>query len=224
MFYRLYRRIIDWARYAEGIPSLLMRLVLAPVLIIAGFNKLGLSSADVVFPDVLLAKPGVIEWFGNAEWGLGLPYPDLLAFLAGWTEFLGGWLLLIGLLTRLVAVPLMITMLVAALSVHWHNGWFAVAPSNPDTSAARVLAWLNVPGAAESLDNSVEVRKRLDKINELLDENGYPEYLYEKGRPVILNNGIEFAAIYFIMLLALFFYGGGRYVSLDYWLVKRISR
>ncbi|HEX5635541.1 MAG TPA: DoxX family protein, partial [Gammaproteobacteria bacterium] len=31
-------------------------------------------------------------------------------------------------------------------------------------------------------------------------------------------NGIEFAATYLIMLLVLFFYGAGRYVSADYWL------
>lgn len=47
--------------------------------------------------------------------------------------------------------------------------------------------------------------------------------LYEKGKPVILNNGIEFSAIYFVMLLSLFFTGGGRFVSLDYWLTKKIE-
>ncbi|MEF1306676.1 AraC family transcriptional regulator, partial [Vibrio owensii] len=40
----------------------------------------------------------------------------------------------------------------------------------------------------------------------------------------MLNNGMEFAATYFVMLLVLFFYGGGRYVSLDYWLRKPFSR
>jgi putative oxidoreductase len=38
----------------------------------------------------------------------------------------------------------------------------------------------------------------------------------------VLNNGIEFAATYFIMLLALFFIGAGRYVSLDYWIARRL--
>jgi putative oxidoreductase len=38
---------------------------------------------------------------------------------------------------------------------------------------------------------------------------------------MILNNGIEFAATYFVMLLALFFMGGGRWVSLDDWLRRR---
>jgi len=41
---------------------------------------------------------------------------------------------------------------------------------------------------------------------------------------VILNNGIEFAATYFIMLLALFFIGAGRYFSMDYWIRRGFMR
>ena len=37
---------------------------------------------------------------------------------------------------------------------------------------------------------------------------------------MVLNNGIEFTVTYLIMLAVLFFYGGGRLVSLDYWLAK----
>jgi uncharacterized membrane protein YphA (DoxX/SURF4 family) len=40
------------------------------------------------------------------------------------------------------------------------------------------------------------------------------------GDPVALNNGIEFTVTYAIMVLVLFFFGGGRYVSLDYWIGK----
>lgn len=46
-------------------------------------------------------------------------------------------------------------------------------------------------------------------------EHGNYDWLTSSGSVVILNNGIEFAATYFVMLLALFFMGGGRYVSLD---------
>ena len=42
--------------------------------------------------------------------------------------------------------------------------------------------------------------------------------LIELGSPVLLNNGIEFAATCILMLLVLFFIGGGRYVSIDDWL------
>jgi len=51
-----------------------------------------------------------------------------------------------------------------------------------------------------------------------LQEQGNYEWLTAKGSVAILNNGIEFAATYFLMLLVLLFWGGGRYVSLDYYL------
>lgn len=44
---------------------------------------------------------------------LGLPLPKLNAIMAGSTECLGGLLLLLGLGSRLVSVPLMFTMIVA---------------------------------------------------------------------------------------------------------------
>ena len=45
---------------------------------------------------------------------LGLPAPKFQAFLAGSTECFGGLLLLIGLGSRLISVPLMFTMIVAS--------------------------------------------------------------------------------------------------------------
>ncbi len=210
--------------YADGLPALLFRLILAPVMIIAGFNKLALSGETDGFFSYFLADASVVQWFGNSEWGLGLPFPDLLAFLAGWSEFLGGWFLLFGLFTRLVSIPLMFTMVVAATTVHWHNGWFAIAPSNPTTSSAQVLDWLSIPGAKESLENSLEVQERIGKIRGIVEEHGFTDYLYEKGKPSIINNGIEFSAIYFAMLLSLFFVGGGRYVSVDYWLMRAVVK
>ena len=205
----------------DFLSPLLFRLILAPTMIIAGLNKLNLANTEVSFLSRFLADENVVSWFGNTEWGLGLPFPDLLAFLAGWTEFLGGWLLLLGLFTRLVSIPLIFTMLVAITSVHWHNGWFAVAPSSGDASPATVLNWFNIEAAQQSLENSNEVSQRLSKINEIIETHGFPGYLLEKGSVAILNNGIEFAAIYLAMLLSLLFTGAGRFVSLDYWIFKR---
>ncbi|MBQ4832328.1 DoxX family protein [Pseudoalteromonas sp. MMG010] len=214
----LYQVSIKKLSFLDGVPALLLRLILAPVMIIAGFNKLAMSGEPTGFIDFFLASNDVIQWFGNSEWGLGLPFPSLLAFLAGWSEFIGGWLLLFGLFTRLVSIPLMFTMVVAATTVHWHNGWFAVAPTNPTTSAAQALEWFAIPGAKESLENSLAVKQRMTIIRDIVQEHGNTQYLYEKGNPVILNNGIEFSAMYFAMLLSLFFTGGGRFVSFDYWL------
>lgn len=218
----LYNRILNNFQFLDGLPSLLIRLILAPVMIIAGFNKLALSGDVTHLHQYFLASNDIVAWFGNNEWGLGLPMPSVLAFLAAWTEFLGGIFLLLGLFTRLTAIPLMITMVVAATTVHASNGWFAVTPTDASTSPARVLNWLSIPGSEASLVNSDEASERLTKMRELLETHGYTEYLYEKGKPVILNNGIEFSAIYFVMLLSLFFVGGGRYVSLDYWLTRKV--
>lgn len=165
-----------------------------------------------------------VAWFGNPDWGLGLPFPAVMAFLATAAELVGGFFLLAGLATRYFAVPLMITMLVAAFSVHWDNGWFAIAPSNPETSMAQPLAAVGIPAAQQSLENSEEVGKRVTAARGLLREHDQYGWLTEKGSFVILNNGIEFAATYFIMLLVLFFHGAGRYLSLDYWIAKRLRQ
>ncbi|MCC1496350.1 DoxX family protein [Alcanivorax sp. 1008] len=207
LFSRLHS-LFNHTRRLDFLAPLLLRLFLAPVMIAAGWQKAGSFESTVA-------------WFGNDDWGLGLPFPALLAALAIATELFGGILLLVGLATRYVAVPLMITMLVAALSVHWQNGWFAVAPSNPQTSMARPLAVLGIPAAQRSLENSAEVGQRLQAAKGLLREHGNYSWLTEKGSFVVLNNGIEFAATYFVMLLALFFYGAGRWLSMDYWIERR---
>jgi uncharacterized membrane protein YphA (DoxX/SURF4 family) len=184
----LYDQVLALLKPADGLPLLLMRLYLVPVFWMAGSNKLA-AFADTA------------EWFGNPDWGLGLPFPTLLAGLATGTELAGAALLLLGLGTRIIAIPLMVTMVVAALTVHWDNGWAAIAESTD-------------PGVAE----------RLERIRDILQTHGNYDWLTAKGPIVILNNGIEFAATYFIMLLALMFYGGGRYVSLDFWLHRWLRR
>lgn len=218
--FKKYKVMVKWLDSLSGLAPLLFRLILAPALIIAGYSKLGLSGEWETWVQAVLADPNVVAWFGNSDWGLGLPFPHVLAFSVGWIEFLGGWLILIGLATRITAVPLLLIMLVAAVTVHWDNGWFAITPTDPDTSAARVLAWLDVPGAQQSLENSVQANERLSRMRSILDEYGFPDYLYETGKPVILNNGIEFSAIYFAMLLSLLFTGGGRFTSIDYYIKK----
>ncbi|WP_462158343.1 HvfX family Cu-binding RiPP maturation protein [Pseudoalteromonas sp. GB56] len=224
MFHRtasFYENTLERIQFLDGIPSLLMRLILAPVMIIAGYSKLNLGNDSLPWLERILADPNVVAWFGNADWGLGLPFSELLAFAAGWTEFLGGWLLLLGLFTRLVTIPLMITMIVAITMVHWDYGWFAITPTDTQTSPAKVLNWIGIEQAQESLDNSAAAGVRLDSIKEIVAEHGRPQYLYDRGNIVILNNGIEFASIYFVMLTSLFFVGGGRFVSLDYFLKPR---
>lgn len=176
-------------RHLDGLPPLLMRLYLAPVMMQAGWMKLANFESTV-------------NWFGNPDWGLGLPFPELMVILAGGAELIGGLLLIPGLAVRWFSVPLMITMLVAAVTVHWQNGWLAIADAS---------SWL----ANDRVQASTE---QLQRGREILRTHGNFSWLTQNGNFVILNNGIEFAATYFIMFLTLFYTGAGRYVSLDYWI------
>jgi uncharacterized membrane protein YphA (DoxX/SURF4 family) len=186
--------MLDATRKVDFLGPLALRLYLVPVFWIAGTNKLS-------------AMNNVIEWFGNQAWGLGLPFPTVMAWLAVSAEVLGAIALLVGLATRWFTVPLMATMLVAAFSAHAKNGWQAVAdPRSPFPNA-------NVEGAME----------RLDKARDLLKDHGNYEWLTETGNFVISNNGMEWAITYFVMLLALFFTGAGK-LSLDHLIAQRFGR
>ncbi len=190
----IHQAVFNRAAFLEGIAPLLLRLYLIPIFWMAGSNKIDFNT--------LMPYDATVQWFGNPEWGLGLPLPTLMAFLAGWTEILGAILLTAGLAVRWIAVPLMITMAVAAGTAHWENGWQAIA----DPSA---------PFANERVMESAE---RLDRAKAILREHGNYSWLTGRGSLAVLNNGIEFAVTYFLMLLSLFFTGGGRYTSVDDWL------
>lgn len=92
----------------QWLPLLSLRLVLA-----YGFYgpaKMKLASiADIA------------SWFEE----IGIPLPHVNAYLATGTEVLGVVLLALGLGTRLIAIPLIVTMLVAIATVHWANGFEA---------------------------------------------------------------------------------------------------
>ena len=202
------QNILDRFRSLDFLGPLSLRLYLSPIFIAVGLHKF-MNIEDIA------------SWFGNPDWGLGLPAPTLMAYLAAGTELFGGLALLFGIAVRWFTIPLMITMLVATFSVHWDHGWFAVAPGNPETSTAKPLAdYLGIEAAKRSLENSKEVGKRVSAAKSLLEKHGNYDWLTEKGRFVVLNNGIEFAVTYFIMLLVLFFTGAGRFFSIDYWLHK----
>jgi uncharacterized membrane protein YphA (DoxX/SURF4 family) len=176
----------------EFLAPLALRLYLAPVFWVAGNNKL--SHMD-----------STIQWFGNSDWGLGLPFPALLAWLAVMTEVGGSVLLVSGIGIRWITIPLMVTMLVAIFSVHLKNGWQAIAD-------------LQSPWAGANTEEALE-RLRISKG--ILREHGNYDWLTEHGNLVVSNNGIEWAATYFVMLLALMFLGGGKYLSVDYWVARR---
>lgn len=195
--FQLYHQSVARLYLVDGFPLLLLRLYLAPVMIQAGWNKA--SSFE-----------NIVDWFGNEDYGLGLPTPLVLAFLATAAELVGGIFLLFGALTRLVSIPLLITMLVAMFSVHAKNGWLAIADAS---------SWL-ADGTIFHNQSVMEAPQKLNAAKSLLQEYGHYDWLTSSGNLVILNNGVEFAATYFVMLLVLLVYGGGRFVSVDYLISK----
>jgi len=208
----LHDRLVAVFGHFDGLASLLLRLILGPVLIAAGWEKLTGEN-----------------WFGYQQESFPFPFNVMPAeiswFLASWTEFIGGILLLVGLGTRLVAIPLAVTMFVAAWTVHLDNGWPAIAPSNPPAVCLTDSAEHASSNIFEQYikcynvnERTIEASKRLARAKSILREYGNWGYLNGSGSLVKLNSGIEFAAMYMAMLIALAIIGGGRYLSLDYYL------
>ncbi len=176
-------KMLDATRCVDFLGPLALRLFLVVPLWHAGTRKL--QNLD-----------GTINFFTD----IGLPLPTLMAYVAALLETFGAIALLFGLGVRFISIPLMIVMLVATFSVHWQNGWYAIAPaaSAGGERIAELSTWL---------------------------ETNHPEQhtlATEFGRLVLLNNGVQFAVTYFVMLLVLFFIGAGKYVSIDYWIRKHL--
>lgn len=79
---------------------ILIRLSLGLVFLPEGIQKL-------IYPEILGAGR-----FAR----IGIPYADLMGPFVGWVELVCGFLLLLGLFTRLAAVPLIVIMIVAFIS------------------------------------------------------------------------------------------------------------
>ena len=102
---------------------------------------------------------------------IGIPAPQVMAPFVGWVEIICGTLVLLGLLTRLAACPLIVNMMVALLSTklpillghgYWlfslpkvsrYGMWGAASEARTDVSMLLGLLFLLIVGAgAWSLD------------------------------------------------------------------------
>ena len=184
---------LDKINITDFVAPLLLRLYLVPVFWMAGTMKLG-------------SMESTIEWFGNPDWGLGLPLPFLMAWIATLTEVVGAVCLFFGFATRWISIPLIITMVVAAVTVHLPNGWLAIAEG----------------GGLFATERTMGAIQRLDRAKEILQDNANYSWLTENSSLVILNNGIEFAATYTIMLVVLLYVGAGK-LSIDHLIAKRFQ-
>jgi len=88
----------------QPVALLVLRLVLGIIFIGHGYHKVN----------------GHLGEFANHVASLQLP--SWLGYVASFTEFIGGILVILGLFTRVVALGLVIDMTVAIWKVHWPHG------------------------------------------------------------------------------------------------------
>ena len=140
---RLHDLVLAAAGRLAWLPPLVVRLAVGVLFLRTGWGKLG-------------NLEGVTEYFAS----LHIPTPHANAILAASTEFLGGIALVAGLLTRLVSLPLIVTMIVAIITAKWAdveslNGFLGLE----EFLLILLLGWLAVAGAgAVSLDRVLERR------------------------------------------------------------------
>lgn len=94
-----------------------MRAALGTIFVVAGAGK--------IF-DIGPRSTGGVSGFAGFLAQLGVPAPELMAWVVGIVELLGGLLLLVGLFTRYAAALIAVDMATATWLVHLPNG-FAVA-------------------------------------------------------------------------------------------------
>jgi putative oxidoreductase len=98
--------MFSWLNRFEGLGSLLMRLVLGVIMVRYGYTK--------------IIPSGALYSFSHTVFRMHLPI--WLGYVAAFTEFFGGMLIIVGLLTRVAAFMTAIDLTVAIIKVHLHGG------------------------------------------------------------------------------------------------------
>jgi putative oxidoreductase len=104
--------LFSWLNRFQGLGALVMRLVLGVIMVRHGYTK--------------IIPSGSLYTFSHSVVHMHLPV--WLGYVAAFTEFFGGMLLIVGLLTRVAAFMTAIDMAVAILKVHLHGG--LMGPNN----------------------------------------------------------------------------------------------
>lgn len=97
---------------ADG-AELTLRIVVGSIFVVQGYRKLfaapGTKGSGAALRKMIQAA--------------GFPAPDILTAVVSVVDFVGGIMLLVGLGTRFVAVPLAITLMVAIVPFKWRDGF-----------------------------------------------------------------------------------------------------
>ena len=103
-----YMKFIDIVSNIKSFSLLVARLIIAYGFFEPAMNKW----ADI---------GSVARWFESVS----IPFPILNAYIVATTEIIGVVLLTLGLLIRLISIPLVVVMVVAIITVHLGNGFSA---------------------------------------------------------------------------------------------------
>jgi putative oxidoreductase len=98
--------LFAWLNRFQPLGSLELRLLVGAIMISHGYQK--------------VVPSGALHNFIRMVTHMGLP--AALGYAAAFTEFFGGMLILVGLLTRVVSLLVIADMAVAILKVHLRNG------------------------------------------------------------------------------------------------------
>ncbi len=126
--------LVTWparlSAYFSWLPPLAARFVAGWVFMWSGWAKLN-------------NLPQMIENFT----GWGIPYPEIMTPFVSGVEFVGGLFLLLGLFTRISAVPLVIVMIVAIISAKWDQiDSLETLLGFEETAYMALFGWLAVAG------------------------------------------------------------------------------
>jgi len=140
-----------------------------PVRLVVGFGFMEHGYAKIARePDAFAAILGAI----------GVPFPEMLAWATIAVEILGGLLVLMGMFVSLAAIPMLVVLLVAIVTVHLPNGFSSIKLLSYDALGAHfgqpgyetdllymagILALLIGGAGPWSFDNSRLVRRRRDQ-------------------------------------------------------------
>jgi putative oxidoreductase len=138
-------RVVSRLEQSQWIPPLLVRLYVGYFFFETGW-----------------AKAQNLDAMTERFVGWGIPFPGVSSVLSTYTELAGGALLVLGLGTRLAAVPLLINMLVALLTVNIRNAGTFDEFFELDTPLyALFFLWLGFAGPGRvSLDHWLGKRWR----------------------------------------------------------------
>lgn len=131
------------ASYFEWAGPFIARLTVGYVFLLTGWGKL--QNLD-----------RVTEYFTS----LGIPFPEIMTPFVSGMEFFGGLFLILGILTRISAGGLAVTMIVAIISAKWAEiDSLHTLLGFEETLFLAIFAWLAICGAGKaSIDYIIEKR------------------------------------------------------------------